>query len=270
MILFLPGIALVPFIQGRIQDLWDLAACSFVASTVLLIAAGSFFTLIMGESLSRYGFIGLIVLSFVIAVLFLYRKLTRNETILTISFRVDWLWIILLSVTISLCLFMIRNHLDGNLYSFDFSEEHLSSIALGGLSDTLELVGVTDSLRSHAFPFWDLEYANGMGHYVINPPLRYFIFHHSALLFGNSPAAFNIFYIVAWIVTLLVSYSISHLDLEGRNRFVTFLLPVSLAFIFSFSRDKEMFLMIVFWLIPFTSLLLHYYFLIKSRYGMSL
>lgn len=270
MILFLPGIATIPIFKGRIQDLWDLAAYSFVASTVLLVAGGSIFTLIMGESLGRYGFIGLISFSFVIVALFSYRKLTRNETILTISFKMDWLWITLLSVIILLCLFMIRNHLDGNPYSFDLSEEHLSSIALGGLSDELELVGVTYSLRKHAFPFWDLEYADGMGHYVINPPLRYFIFHHSVLLFGNAPAAFNIFFIAAWIVTLLVSYSISHLELEGRNRFVALLLPVSLAFVFFFSKDEDIFLIGVFWLIPFTSLLLHYYFLIKSRYGMSL
>jgi len=268
LILFVPGVLLIPLLIRKRLDPVTFLAYSTVTNIALYIAGGSLLKLFGGEGLHRINFMVMISLLTAILSLLLFGR--RGVQRIKYTFQLDYMKAAIFGIIAIACLFLTQDYWLGALYAHDFSEGRLLQTPLGKLSDKLEIIGVTESLRTHLWPYWALEYSDRMGFFVLNPPLRYFWFLHSTLLFGNSFVPYVAIFFLSIMMIVMMSFYASQFQIQSQNRFCFILLPLFISYIYYVSASKMDFLLNAFHILAMLPLFLHYYFLIKRQFKAAL
>lgn len=265
-VLFIPGILIVPLVIKRKIDIISLLIYGYVSNLVVLIFGGSLFKLFTKTALDRGSFIAVIFLVslFFIIIVKVKDKAHQNRFVL----NVNLVKIIIFSITVSFFSIAAYNYFDGAPFNVNLSKESLLKISLGEQADEFEIIGVTESLRTYLFPYWDLEYADKLGYHIIDPPLAYFLIFHFMLLFGNSCALYTIIALVCFVIMVMSSLNVPFLPNNSKSYFI--LLPFYLFFVIFITRVKSDFLLNFFTLIGLTNFYLHCYFITVKKYKISL
>ena len=269
-IIFIPGILLTTLLFKRELDFLDFLACSSMANIVLLILGGSLFKFITKGALNRFNFIMFIIASTIIIALLSIIKFKNKVIKNAFTFKFNFMKVAIFSIIILSCLFLLHKHFDGAPLNLDFSETSLLKIPLGQQSDELEITGITESLKTHLFPYWDLEYVDKMGFHVLNPPLGFFFFLHFTLLFGNSYVPYTTILLFSIIIILIINFQVSQIQIYSQNKFYIILLPIYISFSLFLSSSEGLLLISSGIILGLLYLFLHYYFLIIRKYTISL
>jgi len=266
-IMFIPGILFVYFLIRRKLEFLDFLVYSSIINTALLILGSSLFKFFTKQQLNRFNFMLIICIMITVAILLKIIRFKEYVRKNIFSYKVDFIKLILLGIIVLFCIILFLRNFSGISIDFDFSENALLKIPFGQQDDLFEVVGLTDSLRMHLYPYWDLEYNDKLGFHVIDPPLSYYFYLFAILLFGNSFISFGLFFLLSIIIMIIICFSIAQMDINIQNRYYIIILPIFLSCILFFSNLPERYLLGVFLLFP---VFLHYYFLISRKYIISL
>jgi hypothetical protein len=264
--MFIPGILAVPLFYKKKLDFSGFLVCGALLNFILLIIGGNLYKLLMGGELNRSNFLLIILILTITISLFL--KTENSQLTNPLVFDFDYIKVATFCVIVFSFLYILKQNFIGT--QFNINTDNLLAIPLGQQDDISELVGITKSLRTHLYPYWDLEYSNKMGFHVIDPPLAYFYFLHSTLLFGNTKAAFASIFLLAFVFILIISFLISRERIPGKNIFYIALLPICIYFLRFLLASERVFLVSSFNLFTTSMLGIYLYYLVSRKFNFAL
>ena len=268
MLVILPGWIVSLHFKKLKDDAAVFLSISFLLSLSIGILSTTLYKIIWPAGLNRINFL-CVLTSLIVAGLVSLRRRSNHRQYISIKCRpaltrtIPYSALILLAV-----LFLLTfGHaiINGTPVAYQYDESVILSIPLGQQSDTLEVFGLAQSLKTHLLPYWDLEYADKFGFVFTDTPLYPYVALFAILLFGESLAALSLmsigFIIMMfaavlsqsrpgskirfWVCAALMLTYLSFLLKEpGVFVFVEhfFLLQVLLAYIFLLRKNDRVFL----------------------------
>lgn len=226
-ILFLlPGLFWVDIFAKEDASLYEILFYSFLISLISMIIITTLFKLIFSTGLNSSNFLLLSILINFIGIV----KISTCSNNLKRSFKLRKTNLIIASILAFsiLAIFSINKDVFMHLgYDNNFTAEHVLSIPLGMQDDMMEIFGLTDSLKNHFLPFWDLEYADKFGYSAIDPPLLPFIYLFLNLFFGQSLAVPLLTTLTVIMLTYFFCWKIASKGIDPDSiKLSGFLIPV--------------------------------------------
>ena len=267
-IFILPGLFWVYMFANKDAGFLELSFFSFLVSVFLFIVATTIYKLFLQAELNWHNFLLIIIFTTLlglIALIFQRREYARMFMFDTINFYV----VSLMIIAGVLCFWIYYEKIVNVIFDNNFSPEHIAAIPLGMQDDVMEHFGLVDSLKKFVLPYWDLEYAEGFGYSVIDPPFQKFTSLFLVLMFGQSFVVQGLNFLIVTLLTFVFSWKISGFGHERKKHtnagfFLPFLLT-SYVLVIMYSRE---FAVPLFNTISFLCFFTigQMYFLLKKRY----
>lgn len=215
-IFFIPGLLWVGGWHRKKTDLFHLMFYAFLVSVGGLILLTSLYKMVSPYPLNKLSLVCLLAALIFTGLPFFHRNNELQIEDVQLDSR---LFLVLIIVFLSLFYFIwiFKNKVLWTPFDHNYAQQHVLSIPLGAQSDIHEAFGRIVSLKKHLWPFWDLEYVDKFGYFVVDPPLFHFLALFLVTLFGDAFAVLSMANILLIPLNIFIVLKIS-LDNRKEQR----------------------------------------------------